>query len=170
MKLNLITTLILLFNYFPIFSQEERISPPRETIANLDDLTVTINYGSPSVKGRTIWGDLVPYNKVWRTGANEATTIEFTKDVTINGTTVKAGKYALFTIPTNTKWTIILNEEYSQWGAYKYNSKKDVLQFEIQPEESNTITEMLTFTTQANQNNIAVTFSWDKLVWKFTVY
>jgi hypothetical protein len=92
---------------------------------------VVIDYGAPSVKDRVIWGGLVPYDKVWRTGANEATTVEVDKDVIINGNELSAGKYALFTIPSEEKWTLIFNSEYNQWGAYKYDPAKDVLKVEV---------------------------------------
>jgi hypothetical protein len=87
------------------------------------------------MKGREIFGNLVPYGKVWRTGANEASVIEFNKDVKLNGKLVKAGKYSLFTIPGEDKWIIILNSIWDQWGAYNYDESKDVARFEVEPKE-----------------------------------
>src|SRR4029077_5149846 len=90
---------------------------PAASVSQVFGLTkVNIEYHSPGVKGRTIWGNLVPYDSVWRTGANEATTIDFSTNVIIGGTKVKAGKYALFTIPGKDTWTIIINSEADQWG------------------------------------------------------
>jgi hypothetical protein len=88
-------------------------------------------YGQPSKRGRVIFGELEPYGKVWRTGANEATEVTFTKDVKIAGKSLKAGTYTLFTIPNPDKWTVIINSELGQWGAYKYEKEKDLLSFEV---------------------------------------
>ncbi|MEY4727976.1 MAG: hypothetical protein RLZZ390_500 [Bacteroidota bacterium] len=88
-------------------AQNAKPSPAQTASGKAGNATVTINYGSPSVKGRKIWGDLVPYGKVWRTGANDATTIEFSADVKIEGQPLAKGKYALFTIPEENGWTII---------------------------------------------------------------
>lgn len=117
-------------------SDAVRVSPSTMTLGRIGVTDVTIMYGSPAVNGREIWGGLVPYGEVWRTGANEATTIEFQTDVTVEGNEVKAGKYALFTIPGEDEWTFILNSEPKQWGAYKYDKSKDVLRFTVKPEEN----------------------------------
>jgi len=85
------------------------------------------------VRNRTIWGDLVPFGEVWRTGANEATTISFSQDVKVSGNPVSAGKYALFTIPGREKWTVILNGRHNQMGAFEYSPKEDVLRFDVRP-------------------------------------
>ena len=77
---------------------------------------------------------LVPYNEVWRTGANEATTIEFDNDLFIEGNKVLSGKYSLFTIPNKMEWIIILNKVYEQWGAFKYNEEEDLIRFKVKPE------------------------------------
>jgi hypothetical protein len=97
------------------------------------DATVKVQYGSPAKKGRLIYGDLVPYGKVWRTGANEATVFETDKDLTVNGSVLPAGKYSLFTIPGEEQWVIIFNAQWDQWGAYKYKESKDVLRIEVEP-------------------------------------
>lgn len=88
-------------------------------------------YGQPSKRGRVIFGELEPYGKVWRTGANEATELTFTKDIKIAGKPLKAGTYTLFTIPNPEKWTVIINAELGQWGAYKYEKDKDLFSFEV---------------------------------------
>lgn len=87
-------------------------------------------YSRPMKNGRTIFGDLIPYDKVWRTGANEATEIKFFKDVTFGGKKVAAGTYSLFSIPGESKWTIILNAGLDQWGAYSYKEDQDVVRVE----------------------------------------
>ncbi len=94
---------------------------------------VTITYSRPGVKGRPIWGDLVPYDKVWRTGANEATTIVFSRDVTIEGKPLPAGTYSLHTIPGKTSWTVIFNKKADQWGSYEYKEAEDALRVQVTP-------------------------------------
>lgn len=122
-----------------------RPSPPVELKQTLQGANVTINYSAPSVKGRTIWGDLVPYGKVWRTGANEATTFETDKDIMIQDQKLPAGKYALFTIPGETEWTWIFNSAWDQWGAYKYDESKDVLRVKSMAKSSPVFHEQLKF-------------------------
>jgi hypothetical protein len=111
-----------------------RLSPKSFVGQTIGYTNVIIEYGSPGVKERAIWGKLVPYNEVWRTGANEATTIEFDNDVIVEGNKVPAGKYSLFTIPGKKKWTIIFNKVYEQWGAYKYDISEDLIRFNVIPE------------------------------------
>ena len=98
---------------------------------------VTINYSRPGVKGRVIWGELVPYDKVWRTGANEATSITFSTDVKVNGQPLPAGTYSFHTIPTKSDWTLIFNKKADQWGSYSYDEKEDALRVRVkaQPHE-----------------------------------
>ncbi|UTW62064.1 DUF2911 domain-containing protein [bacterium SCSIO 12741] len=119
----------------PINAQDksERKSPPMTTNATVGGVNVTINYSSPAVKGRTVWGDLVPYDKVWRTGANEATTFEIDKNLMVEGKKLPKGKYSLFTIPGEKQWVIIFNAQPDQWGAYKYKEKEDVLRVTVRP-------------------------------------
>ncbi|MFC5046802.1 DUF2911 domain-containing protein [Aquimarina hainanensis] len=94
---------------------------------------VKVIYSRPQKKGRKIFGNLVPFDKVWRTGADEATEIKFFKDVTFGGKTVKAGTYSLFTIPGEKEWTIILNSDLDSWGAYSYNEEKDIARITTSP-------------------------------------
>ncbi len=95
-----------------------------------------ITYSQPHKNGREIFGNVVPYGKVWRTGANEATELTVTKDIQVNGTLLPAGTYSLFTIPDKEKWTIIINREVGLWGSYNYNPKLDVMRFEVPVTES----------------------------------
>lgn len=116
---------------------------------------VTIKYSAPSVKGRKIWGDLVPYNKVWRAGANEATVIEFDKDVTIEGKAVPKGKYSLYALPTDKQWDIIINSQTGQWGINRDQSTtrdpaKDVAVVKVTPKKSSGMNEALKYTVNAN--------------------
>lgn len=113
-----------------------RVSPNASVSQTVGYTSITINYCRPAVHARKIWGELVPYNKVWRMGANEATTIQFTTDVYVEGNKVPAGKYSLFTIPTEKDWTIIINKVDKQWGAYNYKQEEDLVRFKVKPVES----------------------------------
>jgi hypothetical protein len=95
------------------------------------DTYIKITYCQPRTRGREIFGALVPYGQVWRTGANEATEITLTKDVFINGMMITAGTYSVFTIPDKEKWVIIFNKELGLWGSYNYNYKNDLIRFEV---------------------------------------
>ncbi len=109
-----------------------RVSPAQSVTGKINDATITINYSSPSVKGRKIWGKLVPYNTVWRAGANEATTFETDKDLKIGSQLLPAGKYGFFLIPgKKATWTTIFNKEPHQWGAFKYDPTKDQLRLNV---------------------------------------
>lgn len=111
-----------------------RLSPSAATSQVIGVTEVMITYGRPAVRERTIFGELVPYGEVWRTGADEATTISFSDDVEIEGEHVEEGIYALFTIPGEDEWSIILNEQPEQWGAYQYDEDGDVLNVSATPE------------------------------------
>ncbi|MBI2516083.1 MAG: DUF2911 domain-containing protein [Opitutae bacterium] len=94
---------------------------------------IEISYNRPSMKGRAVFGHLVPYGSIWRTGANTATKITFSTDVKLNGTAVPAGTYELFTIPGETEWTVIIHKNMSQWGSYAYDMKNDVARISAKP-------------------------------------
>jgi hypothetical protein len=125
-----------------------RPSPPVEAKVTLDNGTViTINYSQPSVKGRIIGKDLEPMEgKVWRTGANEATVFEVSKDVKIEGKTLPAGKYALFTIVNGDEWTFIFNKTWKQWGAYNYKEADDALRINEKGDKADKPAEKLAIT------------------------
>ncbi|KQT20976.1 hypothetical protein ASG22_16295 [Chryseobacterium sp. Leaf405] len=144
------------------FAQDTKkpASPPATATGKIKDATITVAYSSPSVKGRTIWGDLVPYNKVWRAGANEATTFETDKDITVQGKKLAAGKYSFFLIPKESgTWTAIFNKEPKQWGAYKYEESKDVLRVDVKTKALQTTQENLVYKV----NNNGFTMDWDKI-------
>lgn len=109
------------------------VSPSATVTQSIGLTKVTIDYSRPSVRGRKIFGDLVPYGKVWRTGANRITTIKLDDDMHINGAPVKAGSYGLYTIPGESAWVIIINKDDKQWGSYEYDVNKDVIRFSVQP-------------------------------------
>ena len=107
-------------------------SPAATATGKIGAATVTINYSSPAVKGRTIWGGLEKYDVVWRAGANDATTFETDKDIKVEGKTLPAGKYSFFLIPKESgTWTAIFNKEAKQWGAFKYEQAKDQLRVDV---------------------------------------
>lgn len=132
--------------------------------ASAENKNVKVTYGQPSKRGRVIFGDLVPFGEVWRTGANEATEITFKTDVTINNKVVKAGTYTLFTIPEKGKWTIILNSKLNQWGAYDYNKikDKDVLKTEVKV-SAIAEQEKLLFAFEDNAKGTTLSISWDNV-------
>jgi tetratricopeptide (TPR) repeat protein len=110
-----------------------RPSPAASVFEKIGTARVTVSYSRPAVKGREIWGGLVPYGQVWRLGANDATTLEVTEAFKLAGRDLPAGAYALFAIPAKEKWTIVVNSEAKQWGAYFRDPKKDVLAFDVVP-------------------------------------
>lgn len=125
----LLIGLVSLLMITPAAAQDksERKSPPATVTEQIGEATITIDYSQPSMRGREIFGGLVPFEKIWRTGANEATTFETDKEIGVNGEMLPAGKYALFTIPGEKEWVLIFNSVSEQWGAYNYDESKDVL-------------------------------------------
>ena len=126
--------------------KSKRPSPPaKATMTTTKGVTISIDYSQPSVKGRTIGKEIAPFGEVWRTGANEATTFEVNKDVTIAGKKLPAGKYGLYSIPGEKEWTIILNKKTDLWGSNGYSQDNDVLRVVSKPGKSKAFTEMMTF-------------------------
>lgn len=157
---------VLMFLLVFTFSCAQK-SPPAEASAVANGVEIKIEYNSPRVRGRIIWGDLVPYDQVWRTGANEATVFEVDKDVVIDGKKVPAGQYALFTIPrAGAPWTVILNKTAEQWGAYKYDPSNDLMRFTVQPERIIEPREDMTFEVSQDGN---ITFLWEYVTFNFQV-
>jgi hypothetical protein len=111
-----------------------KASVPRVTTATIDDCEITIEYTSPGARGRTIWGELVPFGKVWVAGAHMATKITFSAPVTIDNTVVAPGTYAFFVLPEETGWTLILNKNFDQHLASKYDASLDLLRFSVTPD------------------------------------
>ena len=149
--------------------QKVRISPKAAVIQTVGFTDVRIDYSRPGVKGRVIWDGLVPFDKVWRAGANEATKFTFSTDVKINGKVLKAGSYSFFTIPTKDKWTIIFNKVADQWGAFEYNEAEDALRFGVVPEKGN-MQEWLAYTiTKTSDNSAVIRLEWEKLKVPFTI-
>lgn len=130
--------------------KSKRPSPPAKVSETLSSgVTVTIDYSQPSVKGRSIGKELAPYGKVWRTGANEATVFELSKDAMVGGKKLAAGKYGLYSIPNTTEWTIIFNKTWNQWGT-NYTEGDDALRIKATPTKAKAFTEKMTFNINKN--------------------
>ena len=132
-----------------VFAQQDkskRPSPPaKATETTSKGVTITIDYSQPSVKGRTIGKEIAPYGQVWRTGANEPTSIEVNKEVHIEGKQLPAGKYAIYSIPGGEEWTIIFNKKWEGWGT-QYDESQDVFRVKVKPGKAPQFTEKMTFT------------------------
>lgn len=163
----LVLTLIGLFMTSLIFAQKDkskRPSPPEIATGTVGGSTITINYSSPAVKGRKIWGGLVPYDKVWRLGANEATIFETSNDIMVEGKKLPAGKYSLYAIPGESEWTFIFNSKTGQWGIKMDGSTteepaNDVLRVTAKPMKSASFNERMKFVVDEN----GFTVKWENL-------
>lgn len=144
------------------FAQEKKApaSPAATATGKIGVATITINYSSPAVKGRTIWGGLEKYDVVWRAGANDATTFETDKDIKVEGKTLPAGKYSFFLIPKESgTWTAIFNKEPKQWGAFKYDVTKDQLRVDVKVKALKETQERLVY--KIDKKGFAL--EWDKV-------
>ncbi len=163
---------LLLLSSFNIFSQDFRTprpSPDARVSQFVGVTEITIDYSRPGVKGRTIWGDLVPYGKIWRTGANEVTSITFSDPVKVNGNNLDAGTYGIHTIPGETEWEFIFSKDTKVDDPMNYDETKDALRIKIKP-ESAPFTERMIFTiTDMTDNTAKVNLIWDKLKISFDV-
>lgn len=162
MRSKLIIFTIFLMIYDTSLAQEQRVSPLSVTTSRYKDTYVKIVYSQPHKNGRDIFGKLVPFGEVWRTGANEATEITITRDILINGQELKAGTYSIFTIPNEKAWTIIFNADLGLWGAYNYNAKKDVLRIEVPVTVTKDVAEAFTIGIDAKNDRADVFLHWDK--------
>ncbi len=147
---------------------QQKPSPAATATGTLTNGTViTINYSAPAMKGRTIGKDVEPMEgKVWRAGANDATVFEVSKDVTINGKKLPAGKYGFFTINNGKEWTLIFNKTWKQWGAFNYKEADDQLRVNVQATQSASTSERLTYTVDQNGQ---VSLNWGTLLVSFNV-
>jgi hypothetical protein len=154
--------LFLLFTLISTFAFAQK--PAQSPAMTSESENVKITYGQPSKKDREIFGKLVPYGEIWRTGANAGTEVTFKKNVNFGGTKVKAGTYTLFTIPNQNEWTVILNSELKQWGSYGYDKIKDknVATIKVKPTNAAGVIEKLTLTATDAQ----ISIEWDKTIVK----
>lgn len=139
-------------------------SIPQEEHAQLGATHITILYTAPAVRGRIIWGGLVPYHEVWVTGAHRATSFEVDREISIGGKKVPAGKYAVFTIPGRDKWIFILNKKWEQHLADEYDQMDDILRFEATPRPLSVAQERLTYAvTELSDTEAVLSISWEKI-------
>jgi hypothetical protein len=124
-------------------------SPAATATGTVDGVNITITYSQPAVRGRKVMGDLVPYGKVWRTGANATTSIEFSDAVKIDGKAVAKGKYGLYTIPGKDEWTIMINKDI-KWGSDEYTEKQDVVRVKSKPVKTAALVESFTIAVEKN--------------------
>ena len=138
---------------------------PQASVSQRVGLTdIQVSYHRPGAKGRVVFGSLVPYDHVWRTGANEATKVSFSTPVKLNGTDVPAGTYELFTIPGKTEWTVIIHKNMSQWGAYSYDAKNDVARIKAQPVALTTGLETLAISfADLRDESATLNIAWEKV-------
>lgn len=170
MRKTLITALALVAATSVLAQVRTPRPSPSGTLTQSVGLTdVTIKYSRPGVKGRAIWGALVPYDKVWRTGANEATTITFSDDVTVEGQKLTKGTYSLHTIPGKDQWTVIFNSVADQWGSYSYDQAKDVLRVNVKPEAAPHMEWMSFEIPEMTTDTAKIVLRWEKVAVPFTV-
>jgi|GEM_PF-122726 tetratricopeptide (TPR) repeat protein len=166
---SLTLTILTLFFFNQIIAQEEPALPPMSPQASVSRqvgfTNVSVQYGSPAVRGRTIWGTVVALDQVWRAGANACTTIAFSTDVQIGGKLLRKGEYAFFLIPDKTRtWTAVFNTDFKQWGSFIYQEEKDALRTEVAVELLPRQVERLTYEVEEiNLNKGLITLSWDNL-------
>lgn len=149
-------------------AEEKRASPHEQTTLTLSGKKITIEYGRPYKKGREIFGNLVPWGQVWRTGADEATTLTTDADLLIGNLKVPKGKYSIFTMPTDKakEWPLMVNKEPEQWGAYKYDKTKDLGRTMLKVETAPASVEQLTIALEAqpDKKSAVLKIAWDKTV------
>ncbi|HEY0666740.1 MAG TPA: DUF2911 domain-containing protein [Sphingobacteriaceae bacterium] len=149
-KLLLFTLITGLLGVLTATAQQKRPSPPAKlSVTTKSGLTISVDYSRPAIKGRTLGKEIAPYGKVWRTGANEATVFEISRDAKVEGHALPAGKYGLYTIPGEKEWTIIFNKDWKQWGTV-YKEENDVLRVKVKAATAPSFTELLTFIIAEN--------------------
>jgi hypothetical protein len=141
----------------------KKASVPRTTSLKMGKTSLTLSYYSPGVRGRVIWGGLVPFDQVWVTGAHSANKFEISSDLKINGETIKAGTYGLFTIPGKDKWIFILNKNFEQHLSDDYDQKDDVFRLEIKPAQSELVQRLTFELKETSKKEGALHFKWEKV-------
>jgi hypothetical protein len=164
MKKNIFLFVFALVSMSVLAQDKKMPSPPAKAEGTIDGVKVTIDYHQPSAKSRKVMGGLVPYGEVWRTGANNTTSIEFSAPVKIEGQSLPAGKYALFTIPGENEWTIIINKTI-KWGHYDYKEAEDVLRVKVKPGKTDSFVETFNIAVEKDK----VTMKWENTLVSFKV-
>ncbi|GAA0747676.1 MULTISPECIES: DUF2911 domain-containing protein [Flavobacteriaceae] len=165
--LTLVAVGLFLYSYFVENIFSKRLSPKDNVEYKLNDLQVEVFYNRPSKKGREIFGGLVPYNQVWRTGANEATTFETNKSLYVKGIAIPKGIYTLWTVPKDSSWQVIFNKKLYPWGVDEQmkpmrEPQHDILEIEVPTEELNTTVEQFTIGFDNTTGDLHLTMAWDK--------
>jgi hypothetical protein len=166
-RLKFILGILLLFS---LAASAQEATPPRPSPAAIvsaryKDTYLKITYSQPHKRDRVVFGGLVPYDAVWRTGANEATEITITRDILINNTPLKAGTYSLFTIPGKESWTIIINTDLGLWGSYNYNQKMDVMRFTVSSQLlQGVVFEPFTISIDQKNDKAEILLQWDSVL------
>lgn len=164
-------TFMSFFATFFAFAQDLPQASPISKVEQRVGLTdITIKYSRPSVRGRKIWGDIVPYKVIWRAGANACTVISFSDNVSINSQTIPAGEYSFFLIPTEADWTVILNKNTKLWGSDGYKQEEDMIRFTVKPDMNSTFTETMLFAFDNIKIDAAdVNLMWEKMKLTFRI-
>lgn len=144
--------------------KSKRPSPPATAEGTIGGVKIKIDYSAPSARGRKMLGGTEPFGKVWRTGANETTSIEFSGPVKIEGKDVPKGKYGLYTIPGENEWTIIINKDI-KWGAFDYSDKADVVRVSVKPTKTDSFVETFAISVDKDQ----ITLQWENTKVSFKV-
>lgn len=167
-RIILLTLIMVATTTFESLAQDKKPLSPQETVkGKIDGANIEIVYCRPSARGRKMIGGVEPLGKVWRTGANANTTIQFDKAVTIEGKELAAGKYALFTIPNENEWVIIFNKKTDQWGAYDYEKNKDQDALQVTVKAGKTKEFVETFTISIDKNEVKL--DWENTTVAFKV-
>ena len=174
--IQVVSMLVLLFTASSVSAQKEEVcynpnlvkDTTKKSIKSVAEgkiggATFTINYHSPGARKRILWGGLVPYGEVWVTGAHDATTLTFDKDIIVNKVQIPAGKYAFFTIPAKDEWTVIINKQWKQHLATEYDQKEDVVRIKVKPKKTNHLERLQYFIEPGSNNNGAIAVGWEKV-------
>lgn len=168
LQLAVLSGVLLCASPFRMKAQYSQLELPRESQAGIVTQRIgitdlTVNYSRPSVKGRTVWGEVVPYDEIWRAGANENTVISTTHDITVEGQALPAGTYGLHTMPTKGKWTIIFSKDHTAWGSYFYKKENDALRVDVMPRACS-MTEQVTYDfADVVKDGATLTLRWAEL-------
>jgi len=137
------------------------LSPPDSVQASVAGATIAVRYSRPSMRGRVIFGNVVPWNQVWRTGANQATVLEISADVKLAGTTLPAGKYSLWTLPSPTGWMLIVNRNTGQWGT-EYDAQYDLVRLPMKVERLAQPVERFTIAIEPRGKGGVLALAWER--------
>jgi hypothetical protein len=159
-KIGIFIMTLLMVITVNVYTQAQAKQNTQSPKATVDGKLVKVSYNRPSLRNRKLGTELAPYGKVWRTGADSTTKITFAKDVKFGGKDVKAGTYALFTIPNEKEWTVILNSDYEKWGHYSYDEAKDVTRVNVPAKKSAKTEEVFTIKVDEKSNNADLVMLW----------